>query len=203
MSIFARSGDMNDFYRQAPVTTVILILNTMMLLAVFVTGGFDGSIINWGVIRSTAIYDGGEYYRLITGAFLHGSIIHYASNMIIGVFVLSSALERILGSKKFSIVYFGTLVLSSVAVSLVSTQDTLGASGAIFGVLGCLLFMTVYRKDMLHEKDIQSIWALVGLNIVMTFITPGISIIGHVSGIVFGFLIAFLIVKRNIFKVLH
>lgn len=204
MSIFSRSGDLKDFYRQAPVTSVILILNTIMLIAVLLTGGFNtGSIINWGVIRPSAIYDNNEYYRLITGAFLHGSILHYASNMVIGVFVLSSALERIVGSKKFAIIYFGTLILSSVAISLVTQYDTLGASGAIFGVLGSLLYMTIYRKDLLHDRDIQSIWALSALNILMTFLTPGISIIGHVSGIAVGFLISFIVIQRNIFKVLH
>jgi rhomboid protease GluP len=205
VSIFSRTGDWKDFYRQTPVTSIIFIINTFMLLATLFTGGFDGRVSDWAYINKILIFDQGEYYRLLTGAFQHWSILHYAMNMIIGIIVLSSALERVIGSKKFIAIYFGSLLISSYFTALLSSPltNTAGASGAIFGVMGTLLWISFYRKDLLYYRDIQSIWVLVALQVLATFSSQDISVIGHLSGIIGGFLLSYLLIQRNVFKVLH
>jgi rhomboid protease GluP len=176
-----------------------------MLIAVLLTGGFYGTVSDWAYINPILILDFGEYYRLITGAFHHWSFIHYAFNMVIGVIVLSSALERTVGSKTYAIIYFGSLLISSVLVTFLSSDfaRTAGASGAIFGVLGSLLWITVYRKDLVEQRDIQSIWVLVLFQVGSTFLTANVSIVGHISGIFGGFLLSYIVIRRNVFKVLH
>jgi rhomboid protease GluP len=206
MSIFARTGNLDDFWRQSPVTSIIFVLNTLMLVAVLFTGGFNGGTVsNWAFINRILIFEEGETYRLITGAFHHWDFLHYGFNMVIGVIVLSSALERLIGSKKFASIYFGSLLISSLLIAYLSDplDRTAGASGAIFGVMGCLLWISLYRKDILQYRDIQSIWVLVAFQVLATFATPNVSIIGHLSGMIAGFLISYLIIRRNIFKILN
>ena len=204
MSIFQKSGDWHSLRTESPVTLFLIIINAVMLVAVLVTGGFLRSdIVEWGVVSNSRIFDDDEYYRLFTAAFLHGSMMHFLSNIVIGLLALSSAAERLIGSAKFAILYFGSLLISSFIVALLSEIDTLGASGAIFGILGSLLWMTIYRKDMMSERDATSVRALIAVNILFTFFSPGISIPGHIGGIVSGFLLSYLLIRRNVFKVLH
>lgn len=205
-SIFQRTGDLKSYYKNSPVTSIIIILNTLVFLATFILDTFTSISLNaYGAINQILIMEFGEWYRIFTAAFLHGSFLHYASNIIIGLYVLSAALEKLIGSKKFSIVYFGSLILSGLLVTFLSDPLTfsLGASGAIFGALGSLLYITLYRKDMLHPRDIQSIQGLIVVNIIFTFVWPNISIWGHVGGIISGFLLSYLLIKRDIFKVIN
>ena len=85
-SIFRRSGDWRTFLKNTPVTSGIIILNTFYLIAVLVTGGFSGqNLVNLGAIWPPYVTELGEYWRIITGGFMHGSILHFLGNMIIGV----------------------------------------------------------------------------------------------------------------------
>lgn len=207
-TIFNRSGGFKTFYKTSPVTTVIIALNTVMLLVTIVTGGFNTINLNsLGAIKAVFI-DQGEWYRLFSSAFLHGDVLHFLSNTVIGLIVLSSGLERIIKSKKFFIIYFSSLVLSALTVyfynSLIGPDiTTIGASGAIFGSLGSLLYITIYRKDLLTDRDMQSIRMLVIIYIIFSFLSPGISIAAHVGGLLAGFVVSFLLIRRNVFKVLH
>lgn len=205
-SLLNRTGNWKDFMRTSPVTSIIIIANTFMLLVVLITGGFTGeNLARFGAIWPPYIFEFGEWWRLITAAFLHGSIIHFAGNVVIGLLTLSSSLERLLGSKKFSFIYFGSLILASISVLYLGGEYTLtiGASGAIFGVLGCYLYIMIYRKDMLSAQDIRSIGSLIAINLLFTLLFPGISIWGHFGGIVSGLLLSFLIIRRNVFKVIN
>ena len=203
MSIFSRSGDIKDFWRYSPVATIVFAVNALVFLAAIVTGGFDGPVGEWAYINYPKVFEQGEYYRILSGAFHHWSVLHFAFNMVIGVVVLSTALERAIGSKKFSIIYFGSLVISSTLTAYLSNIPSAGASGAIFGVLGCLLWISFYRKDILHYRDVQSIWVLVAFQVIATFTSPDISIPAHLSGLASGFLLSYLIIRQNVFKVLH
>lgn len=215
MSIFVREGDLKDYYRQAPVTSIVIILNLLMLLLTLVTGGFNNyNLYRLGALWAPALKYGNEWWRLVTVMFLHGSFFHILGNLIIGLYVLSSSLERMIGSKKFAIIYFvsgigsGLLVtfnfeILSVLIGWTSYLDnyldplTVGASGAIFGALGSLLYVGIYRRDLMNEQDIKSIQGLVVINIIMTFLIPGISIAGHMGGILTGFLLSYLLISRT------
>lgn len=214
MSVFVREGDLKDYYRQAPVTSIVLLFNIFMLLVIFVTGGFT----NFNLFRLGAIYapaiKAGEYWRLFMGMFLHGSFFHFLGNAIIGLYVLSSALERVIGSKKFALIYFlsglgsGLLVTFNFEILSIFLSGTdyianyydpitIGASGAIFGALGSLLYIGIYRRDLMNEQDIKSIQGLVVINIIFTFLIANISIGGHLGGIITGFLLSFFVISRT------
>ncbi len=198
MSIFVRDGDLKDFFKHAPITSIILIIISVFLLATMMLGGFTiSNLIRLGGLYPPLVLYEGEYYRLLTTMFLHGSIIHFFANAVIGLFVLSSALERLIGSKKFALIYFISGIGSSLLITYTSINVTIGASGAIYGALGSLLYITIYRRDLIDVRDIQSIRGLIFINIIFTFMIPGISIIGHIGGIVIGYLLSYLLISKK------
>lgn len=201
MSIFVRDGDFKEYFKNAPVTSVVILLNIFMLLVTLIFGGFNGfTLLRLGALYAPLV-KAGEYWRLLTSMFLHGSFVHLLGNAIIGLYVLSAALERIIGSKKFAFIYFFSGLGAGLLVTFTSNALTIGASGAIFGALGSLLYIGIYRKDLMSAQDFQSIKGLVIINIIFTFLMANISIAGHVGGILSGFLISYIMIRRNVIQV--
>lgn len=205
MSVFQRREGFQYLWKDSPVSTLIIIANLIMFAVTLLTGGFTTlNLINLGAMFPPLVTEAGEYYRLFTHMFLHGSTFHIIGNMLIGVVVLSTALERLIGSFKFSIIYFGSGLLGGLIIIFINPNAvSIGASGAIYGVLGALFYITIYRKDLINPRDISSIRGLIAINIIFTFLYPGISIAGHLGGISAGFLISFLLIRRNVFRVIN
>lgn len=168
------------------VTPVLIALNVVAFL---LTASQSGSATD--LSGSQLFVDGalipaevasGEYYRLLTAGFLHGSLIHIAANMI-SLFFLGGPLERILGRGRFLTLYLVSLFGASVSVMLFSepVSVTIGASGAIYGLLGALV---VAFKRM--RADLRQLIVVVALNVWITFQFPGISWQGHLGGLVVG-----------------
>ena len=140
-----------------------------------------GSLFFDWVLFGPAIADGG-WWRLLTSAFLHGSLIHIAMNMFV-LYVVGSAVERYLGSLRYLGVYLVSGLAGSAGALLVNpTQVTVGASGAIWGVFGAL-FIIEYRETGSLAGQAMS---LIVINLVLTFTIPNISWGGHVGGLVGG-----------------
>lgn len=168
------------------VTPVLIAIN---LVAFLVTAAQAGSAVD--LSASQLFVDGalipaqvasGEYWRLLTGGFLHGSLIHIAANML-SLWFLGGPVERILGRGRFLALYLVSLLGAAVSVMLFAAPVslTIGASGAIYGVMGALV---VAFKRM--RADLRSLIFIVGLNIWITFQFAGISWQGHLGGLVVG-----------------
>jgi membrane associated rhomboid family serine protease len=129
---------------------------------------------------------GGQYYRLLTSAFMHYGIIHILFNMY-ALYILGPPLERHLGRMRFLALYLLSALGGSVMVYLFSGLNaaTAGASGAIFGLFGATLVAA--RRLRL---DVRSLVVLIVINLVITFTVPGISWQGHVGGLITGSLVA-------------
>jgi rhomboid protease GluP len=183
-----------EFYTYHPVTFVILALNTIMMLFVMFDGGFNvENLIGWGAIYPPFVKDG-QYYRLLTATALHGSIIHYFFNSYV-LYFLGTNMEKMIGPLKFGFVYVISGLISSVAVVYLGEQNivTIGASGAIFGIMGGILMLSIRKKSWFNPRGIQSIRTLVVINLIFTFTIPNISIPGHIGGLVAGILLFLLI----------
>ena len=127
----------------------------------------------------------GEWYRLITAGFLHVGLWHIALNML-ALWFLGSQLEPVLGRVKFAVVYMVSLLAGSLGVIIVSPhQITVGASGAIFGLLG---FAIAYQRSLGINIWQSGLGMILVLNLVFTFGVSGISIGGHVGGLIGGYL---------------
>ncbi len=125
----------------------------------------------------------GQWWRLLTAGFLHAGLIHLGLNMAV-LYVLGPPLERALGWARFSTLYLAALVASSLGALLVSPGGvTVGASGAIFGLMGATIMGQ--RAVGIDPRSSGMITWLV-INLVFTFAVPGISIGGHLGGLVAG-----------------
>jgi membrane associated rhomboid family serine protease len=124
-----------------------------------------------------------EAWRLVTGGFLHGGLLHVGLNMW-SLYVIGSVLEPALGRARFVSLYGASLLAGSLGVVLASPEDpTVGASGAIFGLMGALLLVARQRNVDLVRSGLLPI---VGFNLVFTFLIPNVSIGGHLGGLLGG-----------------
>jgi membrane associated rhomboid family serine protease len=129
---------------------------------------------------------GGQYYRLLTSAFMHYGIVHILFNMW-ALYVLGPPLEQHLGRLRFVALYALSALGGSVVVYLFSPLNsaTGGASGAVFGLFGAT-FVLAKRLNL----DVRGVVTLIAINMAITFTIPGISWQGHVGGLITGGLIA-------------
>jgi membrane associated rhomboid family serine protease len=126
---------------------------------------------------------GGEWYRLFTGGFIHAGIIHLGLNMLV-LWIIGRQMEQILGPARYLALYIVALAAGAFAVMLVNPGiDTVGASGAIFGLMGAAAAYQRSRGINLMQSGLAG---LIVLNLVFTFAVPGISIAGHIGGLIAG-----------------
>jgi membrane associated rhomboid family serine protease len=175
-------------------TYVIIAVNVVVFLAQVITAGAGrprtGEVYVQGVLFAPFV-DQGEWWRMLTAGFLHGDPIHLLFNMV-GVYFLGQLLEPALGTVRFVAVYFASLLAGSFGALLLSDPraETIGASGAVFGLLGAA-FIIMRQRGM---DPMQSfIGPLLILNLILTFAFPGISVGGHLGGLAGGMLCAVVI----------
>lgn len=147
--------------------------------------GINESATSWGM-WPVGIATQGEYWSLLTSAFLHGSFLHIAFNMYV-LFVMGPTLERILGHVRFVVLYLLSALGGAVASYLFSDMNavSVGASGAIFGVMGA--FVIAGRR---LRYDITQVLVLLGINLVLGFAQSGVDWRAHLGGMVTGAVLA-------------
>jgi membrane associated rhomboid family serine protease len=164
-----------------PVVTYALIaLNVVVFALDFVTGG---SLYGWLAYR--ADFTASQPWRMLTAAFMHASVLHLLFNMF-SLFIFGPVIEHAVGRLRFAALYLLAAFGGSVAVLLLApTQAVVGASGAIFGLLGA--FFIIQRR--LGGNNTQLL-VLIGLNVAFGFIVPNVSWQAHLGGLFVGAAIA-------------
>ncbi len=162
-----------------------------------VDGGLCGNAINAGGICGVrdigaVASEGGEIFRLVTSGFLHAGPFHLLLNML-ALYVLGTLLEPAIGTARFLGIYFAALLAGSFGALLLSDPNevTVGASGAIFGLMGAAF---VVARNRGVDQIASQIGLFVVLNLLFTFSVPGISIGGHLGGLIGGGLAALLVI---------
>ena len=151
-------------------------------------GGDSGDLFRDFAVSRATVGDG-EVWRLVTAGFLHAGFTHLLFNMF-GLYILGSMLEPAIGRMRFAVIYFVSLLAGSFGALLLTTnpnQYTVGASGAIFGLMGAAVIILRHRGINPMESGL-GMW--IGLNLLITFAIPGISIGGHLGGLFGGALAA-------------
>ena len=172
-----------------PVVTYTLIgINVAVFLLQF-TVGINAVAGDWGM-WPVGVAIGGEWWRLVTAAFLHGSFLHIAFNMYV-LFALGPTLERILGHGRYLTLYVLAALGGGVASYAFSDIRTVsvGASGAIFGLMGALV---VAGRRLRY--DITQVLILLGINVVIGFFAPGVDWRAHLGGLITGAVVAAIMV---------
>ena len=176
---------------ETPTLTYILIgINVAVALGGFLsgantTGGNLGSstLIDDGSVSRYAIGVQHEYWRLITAGFLHAGLLHLAFNMF-SLWILGGLLEPAVGRLRFGLIYFVSLLAGSFgALLLEPTAPTVGASGAIFGLMGAAVVVMRNSGISVMQSGL-GFWLL--LNLLFTFTATNISIGGHLGGLIGG-----------------
>jgi membrane associated rhomboid family serine protease len=183
-----------------PVTMALIAVNVFMYLLEIATGsgglnGANGSVVTNLALIGEGLKAGpggvpeligvahGEYWRLVTGGFLHASILHIAFNMYL-LYILGQLLEPAIGSVRFSVIYVTSLFAGSFGSLLLEPHAiTVGASGAIFGLMGAAFFEMRHRGMNPFETGIGF---LIVINLALGLFINNISIGGHLGGLIGG-----------------
>ena len=177
-------------------TTLISIICLFYIWAQFDHTLVDHLALFYGGVYSNGVFPGvstGQWYRLLTVALTHANLLHLGSNML-ALFTFGNLVERIFGRNKYLAIFLGSLLVASLASVYLGPHNIfkVGASGAIFGLLGALL-----AAGGRSGVNSQAVISNVVLNVVITFSIPGIDWRAHVGGFVGGFAIAYLVKPRR------
>jgi membrane associated rhomboid family serine protease len=183
-------------FQTAPATYVLIAINVIVYLVQIASG--SGGLFSNGISQFTAEFGlfgpsvaEGEWYRLVTSGFLHASIIHIGFNMFL-LLVLGRLLEPSLGTPRFLVLYFASLLAGSFGALVVEPNGlTIGASGAVFGLAGAIF--VIARGRGMNELA-GEIGFLIVFNLIFSFVSPRISVGGHIGGLIGGVICALIIV---------
>ena len=178
---------MRDMAKVPRVTYALIAINIVAFLTEqgqFTISGssIHGSVVEEGWLYRASIFEGHQYWRLVTSAFLHENFIHIGFNMYL-LYLLGLMLEPAIGSVRFGAIYFTALLTGSFGVVFATANPTLGASGAIFGLMGAAVVELRHRKIGVMQSGIGG---LIVLNLVISFTFSGISIGDHIGGLIGG-----------------
>ncbi len=183
--------------REALVTKALIAINVAIYLVTAVQGAginapggklFDRLLLDGGrFIADGRVWNGvaqGDWWRLITAAFLHGSLIHIGFNML-ALWWFGAPVEQYLGRARFIGLYLASgLAGSAGSLVLLPNSPTVGASGAIFGILGAMLILEWQATGRLGGNAMT----LIVINLALSFAIAGVSVGGHIGGLIGGIL---------------
>lgn len=184
------------------VYSILGLIVIMYLLTILLSGSITQPSLRALLLlgaKENSLIDAGQYWRLITAIFLHGGLIHIFFNSF-ALYALGPESERIYGTVRFLALYFIAGLGGSVASYLMSPAPSVGASGAIFGLIGGLGVFSYFSRQVLGEAgraQVQSMAAIAVINLVIGFSAPGIiDNWGHMGGLVAGTLVGAALTPR-------
>lgn len=199
-----RNQQFSDFWaivEKSRVTALIVAVNVAMFALLLVTGGADDSInlYRWGAKFGPAI-QAGDWYRLISPVFLHAGLFHIAANTF-ALVLFGPRLEQEFGSTAFFATYIVSGICGVAASYLVSPVLSVGASGAVFGMVGAYgIYLVRNRREFGGQVNrvILNLIFILGINIVFGLVWPGIDQGAHIGGLIAGAAMAFLVTPRRV-----
>lgn len=173
------------------MTYIIMAICVVMYLVTVLMGLNNMNLLLLGA-NNIELLKHGQIYRLITYGFLHGSIVHLISNMYC-LYVIGSQVENNLEKKRFITIYFVSMITGGLLSALFNDGISIGASGAIFGLLGAILYFGLHFRLYLSEALRTRIIPVIVLNLIIGFAVPGIDVACHIGGLIGGFLSAMVV----------
>lgn len=189
--------------KKAYVNGTIIALNVMYFLYLEIAGSSENNVfmIEKGAMFAPLVLEYGEYYRLLTSVFMHFGISHLLNNMLV-LFVLGDNLERALGKVKYLMFY----LLCGIGANVFSLMFNLGergylvvsagASGAIFGVVGGLIYAVIVNRGRLEDLSTAQLMILVLFTLYHGFTSAGIDNAAHIGGLLIGILLGAIFYRK-------
>ena len=170
--------------REGRVSMILIAINVAAYVAQAATGGFSSEIYQRGAMQGYLVADG-DYWRLLTSAFLHNGLLHLAFNMY-ALYLFGPFVERALGTARFIVAYLTVAVGGSIFVYLITDPivGTAGASGAIYGLLAMALVFLLKAK-----QDVRTLLVLLAINAFISVAGARISWEAHLGGFVAGLIL--------------
>ena len=188
-------GAFSPTYSKMPATIALIGINVIVFLIELGAGGAGqfsngGSVIHDAGLRGPEVANG-DWWRVISGGFLHAGFLHLGLNMYV-LYIAGSILEPGIGTPRFLGIYFVSLIAGSLGALILDPNPlTVGASGAIFGLMAAVI---VVARGRGVEGVATQFGLFVVLNLLLTFSVPGISIGGHLGGLIGGAIAALLVI---------
>lgn len=187
---------------RAWVNGTLIILNILYFLYLELMGSSEDAyfMLEHGAMYGPAVLEDHEYYRLLTSIFMHFGINHIVNNMLV-LFVLGDNLERALGKVKYLLFY----LLCGVGANVVSLLFELqtgdwavgaGASGAIFGVVGGLIYVVAVNKGRLEDLNSRQLVVMAAFSLYLGFTSTGVDNTAHVAGLILGMILAAIFYRK-------
>lgn len=174
------------FKMKKPIITYILIAINTFIFFLELLYGID-VMVHYGANIAEYIKEG-EIYRLITSAFMHAGILHLMCNMYC-LYIIGPQLESFFGKFKFLTIYLVSAVAGNLMSMLFTTGASVGASGAIFGLFGAMLYFGYHYRVYLGNVMKSQLIPLIILNLFLGFLMSGIDNAAHIGGLIGGTLI--------------
>ena len=184
-------------------TTGLIVINVLVFFLLSLRGDTESGyfMLQYGAMYEPLVTEGHEYYRLITSLFLHFGIQHLLNNMVM-LGALGYQLENEIGRIKFLLIYFirgigGNLCSLYWNVSHGEQVISAGASGAIFGLMGALLYIVAVNRGRLGRLSGRGMLIMVALSLYFGLTSSGVDNSAHVGGLICGILITVLLYRRK------
>lgn len=172
------------------ITYSLVIINVLVFLSMYIFGNGStdiNTLVNFGAIYSPLI-KAGEYYRLLFAGFIHIGVIHLFVNMY-SLLAIGTRLESLIGKWKFLIVYLVSLIIGNLMSMLfIGNSISAGASGALFGLFGALLYFGYHYRVYLGSMMASQVIPILIINFSLSFFLSGIDLAAHIGGFVAGLL---------------
>lgn len=177
------------FSKKTPYITYIIMGICFIMFLITGMGNDTGVLIKYGANLDVLVKNG-EYYRLLTSMFLHSGLLHLFFNMY-ALYIIGPQVESFFGKTKYLIIY----LLSGISGSLLSVAFnvntvSVGASGAIFGLFGALLYFGYNYRGYLGNVIKSQILPVVIINLIFGFISTGVDVAGHIGGLIGGIIVS-------------
>lgn len=191
------------------ISYILIGINVLLfILMVFYQPGFStelsiDTLITFGAKYNMKIADG-EYFRILTPMFLHANLMHIVFNSL-ALRALGRDVEIFFGRTKFLIIYFVAGIIGSLGSYMFNDSIGVGASGAIFGLLGANLYLLTLNPTLYKKIYGNDMLVLLGINLVYGLMNPSIDNVAHLAGMIGGYLAAWSvgIKQQNPFKGKH
>lgn len=181
--------------------TTIIIANILIFIIISIISSWKGNehLVRLGALYWPAIIYSSEFYRLFTYMFLHSNISHLSNNMLV-LFFLGDNLERAAGKWRFLFMYFGSGIIAGIVSMSYNMYNkfnviSIGASGAIFGVVGAMVNIVIRNKGRLENISTRQMVLFVVFSLYGGLTNQGIDNAAHIGGLISGFLISAIIYR--------
>lgn len=185
--------------RKEPVTVALILINVLVFIAVELTGISQNAwhVLDYGAAYTPYIVQNGEVYRLFTSMFLHFGIEHLVNNMLV-LFVLGSRLEQVIGKLRFLFIYLAGGIAGNIFSLILELRNqdfsvSAGASGAVFAVMGAMIYVVIRNKGWLGDLSMRQILVMAAFSLYFGFTSSGVDNAAHIGGMIAGFVLAVLI----------